>query len=75
MLKPRVGEILSMSYPLNFFIIVVLPALSNPNIKRRISFYFYLVFLTIDMKPISYNSSQKKDVCIVYIIKDDKLNI
>ena len=30
MLKPRVGEIVSMSSPLYFFSIVVLPALSNP---------------------------------------------
>ena len=30
MLKPRVGEMVSMSSPLNFFRMVVLPALSKP---------------------------------------------
>ena len=30
MLKPRVGEMVSISSPLNFFKIVVLPALSRP---------------------------------------------
>lgn len=30
MLKPRVGEMVSMSSPLNFFRMVVLPALSRP---------------------------------------------
>ena len=32
MLNPRVGEIVSMSSPLNFFKIVVFPALSRPLI-------------------------------------------
>lgn len=52
MLKPRVGLISFMFYPLNFFIIVVFPALSRPSTSRRIYFYFYFVFFTIDMKPI-----------------------
>jgi len=30
MLKPKVGEIVSISSPLNFFRIVVFPALSSP---------------------------------------------
>lgn len=35
MLKPRVGEIVSISSPLNFFKIVVFPALSNPLNKVK----------------------------------------
>ena len=52
MLKPSVGEILSISQPLNFLMMVVLPALSSPSTSKRISFSFYLVFFTIDMNPI-----------------------
>lgn len=52
-LNPRVGEILSMSSPLNFLIMVVLPALSKPKTNSLISFYFSLAFLTMDMKPIA----------------------
>ena len=33
MLKPSVGEIVSISSPLNFFNIVVLPALSSPLVE------------------------------------------
>lgn len=55
MLKPSVGEISLMSSPLNFLMMVVLPALSRPSTSRRISFSFYLAFLTIDMNPIFIN--------------------
>ena len=37
MLKPRVGDIESMSSPLNFFKIVVFPALSRPLCGFRMS--------------------------------------
>ena len=38
MLKPKVGEIVSISSPLNFFKIVVFPALSNPlnSVKKML---------------------------------------
>ena len=35
MLNPKVGDIVSMSSPLNFFKIVVFPALSNPLYSLR----------------------------------------
>lgn len=54
MLKPNVGDILSMSSPLNFLIMVVLPALSSPSTSNLIYFYFYFVRFTIDMKPILF---------------------
>jgi len=52
MLKPRVGEILSMSSPLNFLRIVVLPALSSPRIRTLISCSFSFSFLRIFNNPI-----------------------
>lgn len=52
MLNPNVGDILSVSQPLNFLMMVVLPALSSPSMSSLISFSFSFVFLTIDMKPI-----------------------
>jgi len=47
MLKPSVGSILSMSSPQNLRRIVVLPALSNPNISSRTSRSFSLTCYNI----------------------------
>jgi hypothetical protein len=52
MLNPNVGEISFISYPLNFLIMVVFPALSRPKTKSLIYFYFSFAFFTIDMNPI-----------------------
>lgn len=43
-----------MSSPLNFFNIVVFPALSSPRISKRISFSRSFVFLIIFKSPIKF---------------------
>ena len=47
MLNPSVGEIVSMGSPVRRRRIVVLPALSRPRIRMRISFSFSLTFYII----------------------------
>ena len=49
-----------MSSPLNFFNMVVFPALSSPKISKRISFSRSLVFLIIFKSPIFYKRNTKK---------------
>lgn len=53
MLNPRVGLMVSMASPINFFITVVFPALSSPSTRIRISFSACLIFFNIVSKPIS----------------------
>mmetsp|Transcript_35144 Transcript_35144/g.94327 ORF Transcript_35144/g.94327 Transcript_35144/m.94327 type:complete len:351 (-) Transcript_35144:265-1317(-) len=53
MLKPRVGETVSTGSPLNFLRMVVLPALSRPSIRSRISFSSCFIFRNIFIRPMT----------------------
>ena len=53
MSKPSVGSTVSVGSLLNFFTIVVLPALSSPMIKIFISFSFCRSLRTMVRKPIA----------------------
>jgi hypothetical protein len=53
MLKPSVGEMVSMASPMSFLITVVLPALSRPSTSRRISFSACLIFLRMVRRPMA----------------------
>lgn len=47
MLNPRVGSMVSMGSPQNFFTMVVFPALSNPRMRIRSSFSFSLTCASV----------------------------
>lgn len=50
--KPSVGDMSDVSSLLNFFSIVVFPALSRPRTSRRISFSLAFSFLMMFRRPI-----------------------
>ena len=58
MLKPRVGEIVLMSSPLNFFRIVVFPALSRPLKSSRLR-------TTVDRHQHTHGIPHKQHVILV----------
>ncbi|CAH0690434.1 unnamed protein product [Spodoptera exigua] len=66
MLKPSVGDIVSMGSPLNRFNIVVLPALSKPNMRILISFSFCRNFFNIVRKPIVSNYWLLQNIYLFY---------
>lgn len=68
MLKPRVGDIVSISSPLNFLSIVVLPALSKPLSKVKdqnlIMKQTYRQNIHSSQAVIDSNHLEEKTVCI-----------
>lgn len=56
MLKPKVGEIVSTSWPISFFKNVVFPALSSPLKTLKKDFNKFLVKIHLSINKLSYLS-------------------